>query len=183
MSQVTHDTLRKLGFQQITSELYGGIGGYQFEFGTDHDTLRRAGSDEIVYIRDEAHLREMLISNEGMQEAPSLDDLTDHLAKDDDGSKDECLKSDQSWGIQREITLNSGGEIQSLEKEWAMKSDGSITGRERTFDQGEFERIGEEGIAFLNKHFHPHAKMIITTTGVEIVEGSHSHTTHKYIKD
>lgn len=131
-------------------------------------------------------------------------------SKNDDGSQDECsksmLQSDKEW--EGNFKAN-GGDIQSLEKDWedlSRRETGSDLqeknfqdefGKEvnsasqiedgamkmKSFDQGEFERIGEEGIAFLNEHFHPHAKMIITTTGVEIVEGSHSHTTHKYNKD
>ena len=51
---------------------------------------------------------------------------------------------------------------------------------ENTF---EFEKLSRPLIEFLNKNYHPHAKIIITTDSCEIVEGLIGRVIEDYIPD
>jgi hypothetical protein len=47
----------------------------------------------------------------------------------------------------------------------------------------EFEKLSSPLIEFLNKNFHPHAKIIITTDSCEITEGTVAVIIRDYIQD
>lgn len=47
----------------------------------------------------------------------------------------------------------------------------------------EFERVSKVVIKYLNNYWHPHAKMIVTTTGSEVLSGELIMATEKYLKD
>lgn len=47
----------------------------------------------------------------------------------------------------------------------------------------ELEVVTDEAVKFLNDNFHPHVKIIITPTGVELLESSAGTINHKHLRD
>jgi hypothetical protein len=47
----------------------------------------------------------------------------------------------------------------------------------------EFEELGKPLIKFLNDNFHPHVTVVVTPTGIELLEGVCASPVTEFVKD
>lgn len=82
--------------------------------------------------------------------------------------------------------VNFGGQVvwfaaEYLEVDNPSHSDKKIYGSEATL--GEFCKVVEPVMEFINAHFDPHTRVIIESTNAEILSGLATHNTMKFVKD